>query len=163
MDNIAQYTGTDFIGDLKATVPENTTGSLLRQYKNDPVVGSMTKESAADFMGVYNSQVPSPLTETSSFLDTKVGGFAKDVAIGGATNIATQSLMSAVAGDPPEAPNYGYAVNAGTVEVTGAGGAVDYGIGGSQMLTAAMRPPQATGLYDGSNTYAANLKAYYNL
>lgn len=163
MDNIAQYTGTDFIGDLKATVPENTTRSLLRKYEANPVVDSMTKESAADFMEVYNSQVPSPLTETSSFLDTKVGGFAKDVAIGGATNIATQSLMSAVAGDPPEPPLYGSVVNAGNVQVTGAGGAVDYGIGANQMLAASIRPPQATGLYDGSNTYAANLKAYYSL
>ena len=60
----------------------------------------------------------------------------------------------------PEPPNIGYTVDAGTVQVTGAGGAVDYGIGGGQFLAASSRP-QATGLYDGTNTYAANFKAFY--
>ena len=71
--------------------------------------------------------------------------------------------MSLAAGDPPEAPDYGYTVDAGNVQVTGAGGAVDYGIGGGQFLAASSRQPQATGLYDGSNTYAANLQAFYRL
>ena len=71
--------------------------------------------------------------------------------------------MQLAAGDPPEPPDYGYVVNAGNVQVTDAGGAVDYGIGADQMLASSLRPTQATGLYDGKNTYAANLQAYYGL
>jgi len=115
------------------------------------------------FKGVpYKIPVDETVSTTSGFFDTSVGGFAKDVAVSSATSLATQGIMSLAAGDPPEAPDYGYVVNAGNVQVTGAGGAVDYGIGGDQLLAASLRP-QATGLYDGTNTYAANLKSFYGL
>ena len=161
MDNISNVIqGPSLINKSTIAQAKTPVNSILSQDTNILTGEKLIPPPTVDIP----LKIPTPqVEEVSGFFDTKVGGFAKDVAIGGATNIATQSLMSAVAGDPPEAPNYGYAVNAGTVQVTGAGGAVDYGIGGSQMLTAAMRPQQATGLYDGSNTYAANLKAYYNL
>ena len=95
------------------------------------------------------------------FFDTTVGGFAKDVGVSAAKTMATQGLMSLATGDAPEPPNIGYTVDAGTVQVSGAGGAVDYGIGGDQFLAASLRQPKATGLYDGTNTYAANFKAFY--
>ena len=108
-------------------------------------------------------QLAAEAAGTGSFWDTSAGGFAKNVAVSSATNIATQGLMQLAAGDPPEPPDYGYVVNAGNVQVTDAGGAVDYGIGADQMLASSLRPTQATGLYDGKNTYAANLQAYYGL
>tara|TARA_R110002012_G_scaffold514_2_gene2069 strand:- start:133 stop:1320 length:1188 start_codon:yes stop_codon:yes gene_type:complete len=151
--------------ESKAVSELGSPKSLLAKYQQNPITGQMTEQSAIDFQKVLDSATKPPaVTDTvGGFFDTTAGGFAKDVGISAATNVATQGLMSAVAGDPPEAPISGYTVDAGNVQVTGAGGAVDYGIGGGQFLAASSRQPQATGLYDGSNTYAANLQAFYRL
>ena len=89
--------------------------------------------------------------------------FAKDVGVSAAKTMAVQGITNLATGPAPEPPNIGYTVDAGTVQVSGAGGAVDYGIGGDQFLAASLRQPKATGLYDGSNTYAADLQAFYRL
>jgi hypothetical protein len=96
----------------------------------------------------------------AGFFDSAAGSAAKGVAASVGTTLATDYARSAIAGDPPEAPNYGSLINAGQVAVQGAGGAVDYGIGG--VFTLQPSSP-ATGLYDGRNTYAESLRAYYNL
>ena len=74
--------------------------------------------------------------------------------------MATDAARSAIAGDPPEAPDYGYVVDAGQTLVQGAGQAVDYGIG-AQFTPQSSSP--ATGMYDGRNTYASDLAAFYRL
>ena len=150
---------------IEQGLPVPTQDSLLafqRESQTAKMLG-MPDPTAQNWVD-FNKQraTAGAASTTSGFFDTSVGGFAKDVAVSSATSLATQGLMSLAAGDPPEAPDYGYVVNAGNVQVTGAGGAVDYGIGGDQLLAASLRP-QATGLYDGTNTYAANLKAFYGL
>jgi len=108
--------------------------------------------------GVTNPVIDSSVNE--GFFDSAVGSAAKGVATSVGTTLVTDYARSAIAGDPPEAPDYGSLINAGQVAVQGAGGAVDYGIGGGF----ALQPSSpATGLYDGRNTYAESLRAYYNL
>jgi len=96
----------------------------------------------------------------AGFFDSAAGSAAKGVATSVGTTLLTDAARNAIAGDPPEAPPSGYVVNAGQTLVQGAGGAVDYGIGGGFALQSSS---PATGLYDGRNTYAESLRAYYNL
>jgi hypothetical protein len=162
MDNISNVIqGPSLIN--RSTIAQASRPSLLSPDTNLLTGEKIIPSMPDSFQGVpYRIPVDETVSATAEFFDTSVGGFAKDVAVSSATSLATQGLMSLAAGDPPEAPDYGYVVNAGNVQVTGAGGAVDYGIGGDQLLAASLRP-QATGLYDGTNTYAANLKAFYGL
>ena len=162
MDNISNVIqGPSLIN--RSTIAQASRPSLLSPDTNLLTGEKIIPSMPDSFQGVpYRIPVDETVSATSGFFDTSVGGFAKDVAVSSATSLATQGLMSLAAGDPPEAPDYGYVVNAGNVQVTGAGGAVEYGIGGDQLLAASLRP-QATGLYDGTNTYAANLKAFYGL
>jgi hypothetical protein len=94
----------------------------------------------------------------AGFFDSAAGNAVQGVGTSIATSLATDAARNVLAGDPPEAPDYGYVVNAGLVAVQGAGAAIDYGIGGS--FTPQPSSP-ATGLYDGRNTYAANFQAFY--
>ena len=157
MDNIPQYTGTDFVGDLKRNdfAPLKAGDDILAPRYTDP--------SSPDFVdaGTFGKPLESSsllVPEGTGFFDSKLGKATQGVGTSMATTLATDAARNVLAGDPPEAADYGYVVNAGQVAVQGAGGAVDYGIGGS--FTPQPSSP-ATGLYDGRNTYAANLKAFY--
>ena len=195
MDNITQYTGTDFVGDLKTSaaidygmLPESVVGNvtpnkaaqLLKDKvpipTSDSLMGFQSQLPAAQKLGLAGSEPTlqdwtnySTTTATKDrlaaelgegFFDSAAGSAAKGVAASVGTTLATDYARSAIAGDPPEAPNYGSLINAGQVAVQGAGGAVDYGIGGGFTLQPSS---PATGLYDGRNTYAESLRAYYNL
>ena len=94
----------------------------------------------------------------AGFFDSKLGKAAQGVGTSIATTLATDAARSAIVGDSPEAPDYGYVVNAGQTLVAGAGQAMDYGIG-AQFTPQSSSP--ATGLYDGRNTYAATFRALY--
>ena len=161
MDNISNVVQGPSLINRSSIAQATTPRSSLLDKAVSPHTDLLTGEKIIPTVDVP-LRMPSP-PEVGGFFDTSVGGFAKDVGVSAATNVATQGLMNLAAGDPPEAPDYGYVVNAGNVQVTGAGQAVDYGIGGDQFLAASSRQPRATGLYDGSNTYAANLQAFYRL
>ena len=197
MDNITQYTGTDFVGDLKTSaaidygmLPESVTGNvtpnraaqLLKDKvpipTSDSLMGFQNQLPAAQKLGLVGSEPTlqdytnySTATATATkdrlaaelgegFFDSATGSAAKGVATSVGTTLLTDAARNAIAGDPPEAPPSGYVVNAGQTLVQGAGGAVDYGIGGGFALQSSS---PATGLYDGRNTYAESLRAYYNL
>jgi len=200
MDNITQYTGTDFVGDLKANVgtslenaaidygmlPESVVGNvtpnkaaqLLKDKvpipTSDSLMGFQSQLPAAQKLGLVGSDPTlqdwtnySTTTATKDrlaaelgegFFDSKLGKATQGVGTSVATSLATDAARSAIMGDPPEAPDYGYVVNAGQTLVAGAGQAMDYGIG-AQFTPQSSSP--ATGLYDGVNTYAANFRAFY--
>ena len=193
MDNITQYTGTDFVGDLKidaaidyGMLPESVVGNvtpnkaaqLLKDKvpipTSDSLMGFQSQLPAAQKLGLVGSEPTlqdwknySTTTATKDilaselgegFFDSAAGKATQGVGTSIATTLATDAARNVLAGDPPEAADYGYVVNAGQVAVQGAGAAVDYGIGGS--FTPQPSSP-ATGLYDGRNTYAANFQAFY--
>jgi len=145
--------------ESKAVSELGSPTSLLAKYQDNPISGPMTEQSAADFKRILDSQdIAAPLGESTGFFDSKLGKAAQGVGTSVATSLATDAARSAIMGDPPEAPDYGYVVNAGQTLVAGAGEAVDYGIG-AQFTPQSSSP--ATGLYDGVNTYAANFRAFY--
>jgi hypothetical protein len=145
--------------ESKAVSELGSPTSLLAKYKDNPISGPMTEQSAADFKRILDSQdIAAPLGESTGFFDSAAGNAVQGVGTSIATSLATDAARNVLAGDPPEAPDYGYVVNAGLVAVQGAGAAIDYGIGGS--FTPQPSSP-ATGLYDGRNTYAANFQAFY--
>ena len=159
MDNIPQYTGTDFVGDLK----RNDFAPL--KAGDDIFASKYTDPTSPDFVdaGTFGKPLESqslldPAGKGEGFFDSAAGNAVQGVGTSVATTLATDAARNVLAGDPPEAADYGYVVNAGQVAVQGAGGAVDYGIGGS--FTPQPSSP-ATGLYDGRNTYAANFQAFY--
>ena len=111
------------------------------------------------FKGIpYKLPVDDVATGDGGFFDSDIGKSAKGVAASVATTLITDEARSAIVDDPPEAPDYGYVVNAGQTLVQGAGQAVDYGIG-AQFIPQSSSP--ATGLYDGRNTYASDFRALY--
>jgi len=159
MDNITQYTGTDFVGDLKRNdfAPLKAGDNIFAPKYTDP--------TSPDFVdaGTFGKPLESkslldPAGKGEGFFDSKLGKAAQGVGTSIATTLATDAARSAIVGDSPEAPDYGYVVNAGQTLVAGAGEAVDYGIG-AQFTPQSSSP--ATGLYDGVNTYAANFRAFY--
>ena len=157
MDNIPQYTGTDFVGDLKRNdfAPLKAGDDIFAPKYTDP--------TSPDFVdaGTFGKPLESKsllVPEDTGFFDSAAGNAVQGVGTSIATTLATDAARNVLAGDPLEAPPSGYLVNAGQVAVQGAGAAVDYGIGGS--FTPQPSSP-ATGLYDGRNTYAANFQAFY--
>ena len=167
MDNISNVVQGPSLINRSSIAQSTTPRSSLLDKALSPDTNLLTGEKIIPTPTVdIPLRMPSPPVEDAvgGFFDTTAGGFAKNVAVSAATNVATQGLMNLAAGDPPEPIPYGQGVvNAGTVQISGAGGAVDYGIGGDQFLAASLRQPKATGLYDGTNTYAANLQAFYRL
>ena len=164
MDNISNVIqGPSLINKssiAQASVPQSSllspdtnvlTGQPLVPSVPDSFKGTPYKMPVVDTVGT---------DVDAGFFDSAAGSAAKGVATSVGTTLATDYARSAIAGDPPEAPYSGYVVNAGQTLVQGAGGAVDYGIGG--VFTLQPSSP-ATGLYDGRNTYAESLRAYYNL
>ena len=164
MDNISNVIqGPSLINKssiAQASVPQSSllspdtnvlTGQPLVPSVSDSFKGTPYKMPVVDTVGT---------DVDAGFFDSAAGSAAKGVAASVGTTLATDYARSAIAGDPPEAPNYGSLINAGQVAVQGAGAAVDYGIGGGFTLQPSS---PATGLYDGRNTYAESLRAYYNL
>ena len=164
MDNISNVIqGPSLINKssiAQASVPQSSllspdtnvlTGQPLVPSVPDSFKGTPYKMPVVDTVGT---------DVDAGFFDSAAGSAAKGVATSVGTTLATDYARSAIAGDPPEAPYSGYVVNAGQTLVQGAGGAVDYGIGGGFALQSSS---PATGLYDGRNTYAESLRAYYNL
>ena len=162
MDNISNVIqGPSLINKssiAQASVPQSSllspdtnvlTGQPLVPSVPDSFKGTPYKMPVVDTVGT---------DVDAGFFDSAAGNAVQGVGTSIATTLATDAARNVLAGDPPEAADYGYVVNAGQVAVQGAGAAVDYGIGGS--FTPQPSSP-ATGLYDGRNTYAANFQAFY--
>jgi len=164
MDNISNVIqGPSLIN--KSTIAQAqataSTPSLLSPDTN-LLTGEKIVPSIPDsFKGTpYKLPVDDVATGDGGFFDSEMGKTAKGIGLNVATTLATDAARSAIAGDPPEAPDYGYVVDAGQTLVQGAGQAVDYGIG-AQFTPQSSSP--ATGMYDGRNTYASDLAAFYRL
>ena len=166
MDNISNVVQGPSLINKSSIAQATTPRSSLLDKTLSPDTNLLTGEKIIPTPTVdVPFKMPSPPVEDAGggFFDTSVGGFAKDVGVSAAKTMAVQGITNLATGPAPEPPNIGYTVDAGTVQVSGAGGAVDYGIGGDQFLAASLRQPKATGLYDGTNTYAADLQAFYRL
>jgi hypothetical protein len=161
VDNISSVIqGPSLINKSSIAQVATPSPSLLSPNTNLLTGESLVPAMPPSFQGVPY-KIPEVVTDVVSgegFFDSKMGQAARGVGTSIATSLATDAARSAIAGDPPEAPDDGYVVNAGQTLVQGAGQAVDYGIG-AQFIPQSSSP--ATGLYDGRNTYASDFRAFY--